>query len=145
MANEVLLVKAEDTDNCDLLSSLLQDSIFHISCHSFHDDKRCLRLMLNRFCWESIDDFEQNQCYFRVHSGLYIHNVDSIVVNDNFKNINEKFLNLLTMHTTKNEVNLVFSDHKHVCVRIDKIQIYLKDLHDKYPTLTRPVHDALRT
>jgi hypothetical protein len=137
---EVLLIKAENSEECDLLSSLLQDSVFHISYHSFHEDKRCLRLLLNRFCWESANDFEKHQCYFRVQSALYIHNIESIVVNDDFRNQNEKYLNLLTMHSSEKEINLVFSDHKHICINTDNILIYLRDLHDKYPTLSCPSH-----
>ncbi|MDR2067883.1 MAG: DUF2948 family protein [Holosporaceae bacterium] len=135
-----MAIKADSIDGCDLISSLLQDSIFHISHHSFNENKKCLRLMLNRFCWESIGDFAETQCYFRVHSGLYIQNIDSISVNDNFRNGDDAYLSLLTLHASEKEINLIFSDHKHVCININGLLIHLKDLHDKYPTPSCPVH-----
>lgn len=158
-----LFLKADDEASCNVISSLLQDSIFHITSHSFHEDKRCLRLMLNRFCWEllSAEDHENygndddcnrstnnadKKCYFRVHSGLYIHNVQSVSINDNFKDIvKERYLNLLAMHAAGGEISILFSGHKNVCVKVDQLNVYLKDLHDRYPTPTRSVHDVLNS
>lgn len=139
---EKLLIKAETIEECDLISALVQDSLFHMSYHSFHEDRKCLRLMINRFCWELEKDNEQHQCYFRVHSGLYIHGVESIIVNDSFKH-STGYLNLLAMHASEHEINLIFSDHKHVCINISKILVYLKDLHDVYPTMAKPCHECL--
>ncbi|MDR1375439.1 MAG: DUF2948 family protein [Holosporaceae bacterium] len=139
---EVIALKADNIESCDLLSSLLQDSIFHISGHSFSGPRGRLRLLLNRFCWESFNDFHENQCYFRVHSGLYIQNIDSIIVNDNFKNGHEAYLNLLALHASEKEINLIFSNHKHVCINVSGLLMHLKDLHDRYPTPSCPIHSA---
>ncbi|MDR1334550.1 MAG: DUF2948 family protein [Holosporaceae bacterium] len=136
----IMAIKADNIESCDLISSLLQDSIFHISYHSFNENKKCLRLLLNRFCWESVGNFTETQCYFRVHSGLYVQHIDSIIVNDNFKSSGDVYLNLLTLHTSKKEINLIFSDNKHVCINVNGLLIHLKDLHDKYPTPSCPVH-----
>ena len=149
MESQKFYLKAYNEEGCDIISSLLQDSIFHISSHSFHEDKKCLRLMLNRFCWEllSAEDYEaqympdSKRNYYRVHSGLYIHDVQSITLNDNFKNIvHERYLNLLAMHAASNEINLLFSGHKNVCLKVNSLNVYLKDLHDRYPTPARSFH-----
>lgn len=140
-----IFIKAFDEEGCDMISALLQDSIMHVSYHSFHEDKNCLRIMLNRFCWELLNDNISAE-YYRVHSGLYIHNVKDIIVNDNFKKVSdERYLNLLALHASKaeNEINLLFSGHKTMCVKVDELSVYLKDLHEKYPTPTRPFHDVL--
>ncbi|MBR1735045.1 MAG: DUF2948 family protein [Alphaproteobacteria bacterium] len=151
-----LFLKANDEESCDVISSLLQDSIFHITSHSFHDDKKCLRLMLNRFCWELLtaedyENYENNnleaintssKCYYRVHSGLYIHNVEKITINNSFKDVmHERYLNLLAIHAKKKEINILFSGHRHVCVKVKSLNIYLKDLHDRYPTPVRSIHN----
>lgn len=136
---EKLLIKAETLEDSDIISSLVQDSIFHITYHAYHEDKKCLRLMLNRFCWELVDKFDEHQCYYRVHAGLYIHAVESISVNSNFMR-SRGYLNLLAMHASDKEVNILFSENKHICVNISKVQIYLKDLHEKQPTLIKPAH-----
>lgn len=143
MNSDRLCIKANDHGGCDVISSLLQDSIFHISAPSLHEDSKCFRILLNRFCWEQEKD-EDSSSFFRVHSGLYIYNVKSVVINDNFKKIRkERHLNLLAMHASSDEVNILFSGHKSICIKIDGICIYLKDLHDKHPTLVSSNHFEL--
>ncbi|MDR0753468.1 MAG: DUF2948 family protein [Holosporaceae bacterium] len=138
MRQDRLLLKVEDFEGCDLISSLLQDSIFHISLHFFHEKKKRFHLMLNRFCWEHAGRFDKNQCYYRVHSGLYIHHVDSIFAHGSIEK--EQYLNLLTFHSSRNEINMVFSGSRHICINISNILVYLKDLHDMYPTMAMPMH-----
>lgn len=136
---ERLFLKATDVESCDLISSLLQDSIFHVSAFSFHEERKCLRLMINRFCWELVN--KNANSYFRVHSGLYIHNIEHIVISNSFrKNPREKYLNLLAIHYLNNEISMLFSDHKHVYIKTNNLCIYMKDLHDKYPTPSIPKH-----
>lgn len=175
-------LKASNEEECDIISSLLQDSILHVHAHSFHEDRKCLRLFLNRFCWEhlkegtnttsgresnhsQLDQFSEDKAffksnpsylhssssnasfkhgsysspYFRVHSGLYIHNVDKVVINDNFKKAKkERYLNLLALHACNNEINLLFAGHKNMCLKISKIDVHLKDLNQKYQTAICP-------
>ena len=139
MRQKKLLLKAENFDECDIISSLLQDSIFHISFHFFNKEKNRFHLMLNRFCWEYVDSFDVNGSCYRVHTGLYVHYVDSIFTNGAMTD--GQYLSLLTCHTSKNEINLIFSENKQICICVSKILIYLKDLHDRYPTLSIPNHN----
>ncbi len=146
MDSKKIFLKARDIDSCDVISSLLQDSILHIPMLSFHDEKKCLRLMLNRFCWETQNDNNEidnkNRRHFRVHSGLYIYNINEVTVNDNFKNTNKnKYINMLAMHVSDEEINLLFSENKRISISIDGISIYLKDLHEKYKAHVTPKHD----
>jgi hypothetical protein len=141
MTQKNLLIKVENFEGGDLISSLIQDSIFHISLHSFGKKEKNFSLMLNRFCWESVPLFEEEKCYYRVHSGLYIHHVESVVVHGDMEN--DQYLNLLAFHLSEKEINLIFSNNKHICIGISEILIYLKDLPDKYPTLSLPEHDKL--
>jgi hypothetical protein len=138
MIREKLLIKADDFEGSDLISSLIQDSVFHISLHSFKKKDKTLNLMLNRFCWESVPTFDEEKCYYRVHSGLYIHHAESISSTDNTDT--DVFLNLLAFHSSDKEINLIFSQNKRINIKISGFLIYLKDLHDKYPTLSLPKH-----
>lgn len=139
---EKINLKARSEEDCDVISALLQDSIFKVSgCHYLADQK-CFRIIFNRFCWEHSHKFDEEQCYHRVHSGLYIHNVKTVHVNDNFQKKPHHYYNLLAMHANKNEINLIFSDHRHIYIKVDGILVYLKDLHDKYPTLSKPKHEV---
>ena len=142
-ATERMRLKATTLEECDVISSLFQDAILHVQCHSFDSHAGCFHLMLNRFCWEDYDNYESNQCYYRVNSGLYIHNVVDIRVNKSFRENHHNYLTLLAIHASDHEVNLMFSDNKHICVSINGILIYLQDLHEKYPTLVAPKHECI--
>jgi hypothetical protein len=142
MCHKKLFVKADGQEDCHVISTLLQDSIFHKTSHSFHADKGCFRMLLNRFCWETpADSLEGDKTFFRVHSGLFIYGVQSMVANNNFRDDGgHKFLNLLAIQLKGSDVALLFSGNKHLRVRVEKPQIYLKDLHEAYPTLAIPDH-----
>lgn len=138
---EKIYIKAQDEQDCDVISALLQDSIFEISGCKYLDKEKCLRLILNRFCWEHSHRFDDEQCYHRVHAGLYIHNVKGVKTNNLFESGTIPYLNLLAVHASKDEINLLFSDKKHMYIEVDNILIYLKDLHTKYPTSAKPTHN----
>jgi hypothetical protein len=63
-------------------------------------------------------------------------------MSENFKEIGDhSFLNLLSVQGNEHSIILNFSDHKTLNVDVDKIQVYIKDLHDMYPTLSCPKHE----
>lgn len=133
-----LSLKATTIEECDVISALCQDSIFHFQHHDFDENNGCLTLILNRFCWEDVDEFEKEDCYFRVLSALCIHNIESIKVNKAFQNNRHAYLNLLAIHASPQEINLLFSDNKHICVFNSEKLVQLVDLSDKHPTLSFP-------
>lgn len=148
-----LALKATSLDECDLISALLQDSIYHLSHSDFHEEARCFYIMLNRFCWElctekaggsDVNFSDGNECYYRALCGLYIHNVESVHINGNFSvKEDHPYCNLLSMHASENEMNLLFSGNKHICLHVSGICVFLKDLHEEHPTLHRPNHATL--
>jgi hypothetical protein len=54
----------------------------------------------------------------------------------------DQYLNLLAFHASEDEINLAFSDNKRICVKVSGLLVYLKDLHDKYPTPSLPEHEG---
>ncbi len=140
---EKINLKAQSEEDCDIISALLQDSIFKISGCDYIENQKCFRIIFNRFCWEHLHEFEEEQCYYRVHSGLYIHNIKTIHVNDNFQKEPHHYYNLLAIHANGDEINLIFSDHRHIYIKVSELLVYLKDLHESYPTLSKPQHNLL--
>lgn len=136
----MLQLKATTLEECDVISTLVQDSIFHFQLHMLDNKTNCFHMLINRFCWEDVENFDKEQCYFRVHSGLYVHNVKTVIVNENLRNNRHKYLSLLAVHVSQEEVNILFADNKHICIKINSILMYLQDLHDKYPTMVKPNH-----
>lgn len=136
---KLLKLKVTSKEDLDVLSALLQDSIYKFSMCSYHEHyKKCFRMIFNRFCWENNSDGS----FYRSHIGLYIHNVESISINQNIlNNPNAKYLNLLTCsYSDDNNLYFIFSGDKKIRFHVNDILIYAKDLHDHWPTHNKPYH-----
>lgn len=138
--HEQLKLKATNKADIDVLSAMLQDSIYKFNMCSYHDEhQKCFRMIFNRFCWENADR-EQS----RTHIGLYIHNVESIFVNHEISNNSKiQYLNLLMCYCTdENDIYFIFSENKKIRIHVGEILVYAKDLHTPWPTHNIPSHKA---
>jgi hypothetical protein len=54
--------------------------------------------------------------------------------------VDGQYLNLLACYASQNEINLIFSENKQIRICVDSTLVYLKDLHDRYPTHSIPGH-----
>ena len=78
-----LKIKAIDSDDLTILSSLCQDGIFSVDEIVYLKEEKKLIATFSRFCWELKNTLDYGkQVHFRVVTGLQIHNV----VNINYKN-----------------------------------------------------------
>ena len=130
-------IKITNAEDFNVLSLILQDSIYSLSMGSFHADKKnCLRMIFNRFCWEN------SSLYTRVHTAIYIHDVKNIYVNDSINDDNKhQMLNLLTSYVTgENEIIFVFSENKKIKIEVSELLVYVKDLHEPWPINVMPLH-----
>jgi len=142
MEFEHLKLKATKHEHIDVLSTLLQDSLFHHHTSQLHkDDDGCVTLLLNRFCWEVYD--EDDLEHYRIHSIVHICNVTSVHVNQPMSQHDHKdFLYLLGMHSTnENEIVLVFSENKCVKLTVNDILVYMKDVDNPWITHYAPKHE----
>ena len=78
-----LKIKAIDSDDLTILSSLCQDGIFSVDEIVYLKEEKKLIATFSRFCWELKNTLDYGkQVHFRVVTGLQIHNV----ININYKN-----------------------------------------------------------
>lgn len=138
---EPLKLKATNHEQLDVLSALLQDSLFHMHMCSFHQQsERRVSFLLNRFCWEYEDDDSLE--HYRIHTCVYIYNVNNVHINTQFLHHNRvDFLNLLGIHSTNDgQIMLLFSENKCIKIDIDDILVYMKDIQTPWITYTVPHH-----
>lgn len=144
MSFEPLKLKATTHDQVDILSTLLQDSIFHMSMCSLHiDEDGSIKLLFNRFCWECYD--EDDLGHYRTHSIVHIYNAKTIHMNNKDDHHDDhEYMNLLGMHTTKdNHIVLLFSGNKQIKIGITDILVLLEDVDKPWITYYAPRHDIL--
>lgn len=136
---EKLKIKAVSCSDLDMISAITQDSI--ILKNSIKFDGSMFSCLINRFCWEGLDNLEEKRMY-RIHSALYFSGIKSVNYNKKFKeHENSKLLSLLTIHSDfTDNITIVFSDNSIIALKVSKIEVYLKDLYDHWPTDALPAH-----
>jgi len=132
-----LKIKALDTKDIKILSTLCQDGIFTFEEMKYFNYEKVFIATFSRFCWENYDNINQS---YRVVSGIQIKEINYI----EFVNFNDEektnFLNLLAI-TFKNKcLELNFSSSKLIKINVNKINILLEDINLPWPTKNRPMH-----
>lgn len=107
-------------------------------------EKNTFTMLVNRFCWNHEDVHENNPLYFRAHLGLmFMHVVD--VEKKGFDHHDKSLiLNLLHLEIEEGDefqiINLLFSNHCDIRIKVKKIEVYTSDLHEAWPTKQKPTH-----
>jgi hypothetical protein len=157
-----LKLKAVDQHDVEVCSMHLQDALCPLSSMHYSKKDKVFSLMANRFCWENIEYGDQYSSYFRVHCGVFFHGVESIYKCNFYQKGHERIFNLLMLsdrdlersETNKSKdslslekeecgmslIHLIFSDEKEIRLQGKKIEIYLKDFDEPWPSKHKPVH-----
>lgn len=133
---------AKDIEDLQILAAHLQDAIVPFMSMQYDPETKTFRALANRFCWEHGEsDYEGENLYHRVHSGLEIHNVDR-VLHKGFDLIqDDQNYALLTVHgENEGAIHLVFSGGSEVRVETHDMHLHLGDVQHPWPTRKKPKH-----
>lgn len=143
--NSALSLRCENEEDLEVISGLFQDAL--ISNIDFHFSKREKNFLFvaNRFCWERVPTELGEKVFYRVLSGVNIQNVISVKHKGFIKGNDDQpalFYNLLTIDydNKKKEITLVFSQNVCVNLNVSKLDIFIKDIEEPYPTQKIPNH-----
>ena len=145
ISERALFLRCKNEQDLKVISSLLQDALINNTDFYFSKKESNFLFVANRFCWESVSNESQGKAFNRVLSGVNIQNVISV----NRKNLILKndeqtalFYNLLAIEYDrgKNEMKLVFSQNACVKLNVTKLDIFIKDIEEPYPTQKIPDH-----
>jgi DUF2948 family protein len=97
-AEQPLRLQAQDADDLQVLSSLVQDAVFPMAEMTWQPAKRRFALLLNRFRWEDRDRAEnQNRKFERVQSLLVVEGVLKVASNGIDRANKEMILSLMSI------------------------------------------------
>jgi hypothetical protein len=156
-----LKLRAEDQEDLQVISAVLQDALVAVGDMSFLKDERRFVLVANRFCWEDansdaipedidpegdedVDPKDESETgYERVHCGLCFEAVTGVKVRGIDRHDTGRILELLAL-TTEDEggpaVRLIFSGDAEILLRMERIEARMEDLDEHWPTAFRPKH-----
>lgn len=132
---------AQDSDDLDIISTLLQDGLVAATDIHFDQKIQCLMMLVNRFCWEKSADEQHYRCLCGVNIG-HVHSLS-------YKNMLlqkepsvTSFYNLLTFsfQPKTGALNLIFSNEGEIRCSIEKLDVRIKDVAAPYPTPNTPEH-----
>lgn len=143
-----LRLKAEDTNDLEVLSTLAQDAIFPVSEISWDKTKRTFAFLLNRFRWEDAEAAKLHARDFeRVQSVLLFEDVLQVATNGIDPKDNETILSFLSLAFEPGEdgsgqIELQFAGDGAIRLRVESINATLQDVTRPYiaPSKSRPEH-----
>ena len=139
-----LRLRATDAEDLTILSAALQDAIVPVLDISFEPENHRFIAVFNRFKWEAADrgetDDEGNPVYERTHAGLRVEGATAV----RRRGIDPKrpgaFLQVLAIRAVEGAVEFDFAGGKAIRVEVPKIDVYLDDMGEAWPSTNRPGH-----
>lgn len=144
-----LRLMAQDADDLQVISALVQDAIFPASEMSWRPAERRFAVLLNRFRWEDADGAAaRRRDYERVQSVLVIGDVIRVQSQGVPRGDADTVLSLLSLTFTPAEdgmgrVELVLAGDGGIACEVEALDIVLKDVTRPYiaPSRRAPEHE----
>jgi len=145
-----LNIGAFDKRDLEVISSLIQDSIFPVSELKWFSSADKLALLINRFRWEDKSSAQlQDRKVERVQSLLMISHVKSISSSGFSPNQKDKILSILSTSFDGEDggsgnILIVLSGNGGIRVEVDALEMNLRDVTMPYiaPSGISPEHDT---
>ena len=146
---KALNIGAFDKSDLEIVSSLMQDSIFPANEIKWLHNSGKLALLVNRFRWEDKDlDLSQGKIVERVQSLLMISHVKSVSSSGFSPKQKDKVLSILSISFDGDDggfgnVLIILSGNGGIRVGVDALEINLRDVTMPYmaPSGLSPWHD----
>jgi hypothetical protein len=151
-------LRATDIEDVQVLAAHLQDAIVPVSEIAFLPRERRFVLVANRFRWEAAggqgppparggvpDDaaFAAESHFERVHCGLCVEGVRAVQHRGFDRRERGTMLELLTLVADPGgTVELLFAGGAAIRLTVDRIDCFVEDLGEAWPTRWRPRHET---
>lgn len=137
-----LHLKALDTEDLQIVSSLVQDAVFPAAEMKWDQNGRRFALLLNRFRWEDVPAAERRgRSFERVQSVLMVSDVMNVASQGVDPSDEQAILSLLSIEFQPGEdgtgrIELIFAGDGAVGIDVETLDITLKDVTRPYSGLS---------
>ena len=143
-----LKLRAVAAEDVEIMSALLQDGLVVASDLHYQKDAASFVMVINRFCWEQVDDTQPEKQPNRCLCGLKVAHVQRVSQRGLSAGGNQ-FYNLLSItyeETQENErvvkrLTFTFSDGYGIRLTLDELALIVQDIAAPHPGLARPQHN----
>ena len=141
-SDKLIKMRAIDADDLNQISEQLRDGLCPLVAMVY--EKNSFTLLVNRFCWNHQDIIDEKPMYYRSHMGLLFLHVKKVQRKGFEQHTDQRILNLLHVRVKETGkaqwVHLIFSGNHEIRLHVEKLETYLSDLHDPWPTRSKPTH-----
>jgi hypothetical protein len=158
---ERLKLRARDTEDYAVVSSVLQDALVAVGDMTWLTDDKRFVMLVNRFRWEQRAPagdypdqpaepaperggdarFEDAPLYERVHCGVTFDRVKGVHYRGFAKTNTERILEVLALVADKDGLTVTFAGDAALRLQGTRIVCHMEDLGEPWPTRWRPSHD----
>ena len=140
--HKMIKMRALDTTDLHHIAEQLRDGLCPMM--AMVHERKSFTLLVNRFCWNHEEKADGTLLHFRSHVGLLFRHVQKVQRKGFEQHSKDRILNLLHIELRQNTkdtwVHLVFSKGYEIRLLVEKLEAYLSDLHDPWPTRSKPMH-----
>jgi hypothetical protein len=146
-----LRLKAEDSEDLEIISAHLQDAIARVGDIAYLPTKRRFALVLNRFMWEDLEGGAKTKdSYRRVRTGLHFDGVLGVISQNIRQDAKDAVLELLSLKFDPaadgaGSVTLVFSGGGAIRLSVECVDAEISDISEPWSTKNKPGHDTQAT
>ena len=140
-ADKMIKMRALDANDLNHMAEQLRDGLCPMV--SMVHEKESFTLLVNRFCWNHEDKHQGEALHYRSHVGLLFRYVKKVQRKGFEQHSEDRILNLLHIHVKEEDgtwIHLIFSKDHEIRLKVEKLEAYLSDLHDPWPTRSKPIH-----
>ncbi len=143
-----LHLKALDSEDLQVISTLVQDAVFPIKEMRWEREKRRFALLINRFRWEDVSaDRQRQRAYERVQSLLVVDEVIKVASQGIDRSDKGTILSLLSVNFVvgvdgAGRIELALAGDGDIALEVEALDVTLKDVTRPYlaPSRHQPDH-----
>lgn len=138
--SEGLKLRAEDADDMDVVSAMLQDAVINVTDMVYLRDEQRFAVVAARFKWETSPEDGTSGSFERVHTGLNFEGVTGVKRQGIEAAGQAGALELLAIRVEDGAIDLLFAGDGAIRLEVGDWRCHVADMGEPWPTAWRPRH-----
>jgi hypothetical protein len=143
VTGKLLKLRAEDGEDMDIISAVLQDAIAPLCDMTYQEPEKTFIMVVHRFCWgEDEKDIteKEEKAFERIRCALTITGVTAVQIHGVNQKDTGQILDLLAVLLQDNNLQFIFAGEARIKLTLADWKLKLEDFGDPWPTTHRPCH-----
>lgn len=143
LTSSSLKLLAHTADDLTAMSVYLQDGLLPLASIKFEEEKKRLSFLVNRFCWEHVESYEELKNYYRIHTTLCFENVEKLHLKGFDQKTEQRIFNILALSFVEGHpstLTIICSGNHEIRLTLKNLDCQFTDIDQPWPTSKKPTH-----